>query len=116
MDVLAVEQRTQELVEYVRNERVPAFLEARTYRFRAHSMYDPQLYRGKSEVKEWENRGPIITLTQRLKAENLMSEEDFVRLQRAANDEVDEAVSFAERGSLESVDELTRFVYAEPTA
>lgn len=116
MDVLAVEERARELVRYVRDERRPAFLEARTYRFRAHSMYDPQLYRSKAEVKEWESKGPIIGLTQRLKAVNLMSEEDFLELQRAANHEVDEAVAFAEQGALERVEELTRFVYAEQTA
>ncbi|HEY0682236.1 MAG TPA: pyruvate dehydrogenase (acetyl-transferring) E1 component subunit alpha [Steroidobacter sp.] len=116
MDVLAVEARARELVDYVRNERSPAFLEARTYRFRAHSMYDPQLYRSKAEVKEWESKGPIIGLTQRLKAANLMSEADFLQLQRAANAEVDEAVAFAEHGSLERVEDLTRFLYAEQPA
>ena len=113
MDVLAVERRARELVEYVRNARAPVFLEAQTYRFRAHSMYDPQLYRSKAEVKEWEGKGPIIGLTQRLKAANLMSEDDFLKLQRAANDEVDDAVAFAEQGTLERVEDLTRFVYAE---
>lgn len=116
MDVLSVEARARELVQYVRDERVPAFLEARTYRFRAHSMYDPQLYRSKAEVKEWESKGPLIGLTQRLKAANLMTEEDFLELERAANHEVDEAVAFAEQGTLERVEELTRFVYAEQTA
>lgn len=116
MNVLAVEKQARELVEYVRHDRAPAFLEAQTYRFRAHSMYDPQLYRSKSEIKEWESKGPIIGLTQRLKAAGLMTEEDFVRLQRAANEEVDEAVAFAEQGSLEPIEQLTRFVYAEPVA
>jgi pyruvate dehydrogenase E1 component alpha subunit len=116
MDVLAVEQQARVLAAYVREEHHPAFLEARTYRFRAHSMYDPQLYRSKAEVKEWESKGPLIGLTQRLKATNLMSEEDFLQLQRAANAEVDEAVSFAEQGSLERVEDLTRFLYAERTA
>jgi TPP-dependent pyruvate/acetoin dehydrogenase alpha subunit len=116
MDVLAVVDRARELAEYVRHQRMPAFLEARTYRFRAHSMYDPQLYRSKAEVEDWENKGPLIGLTQRLKAENLMAEEDFIRLQRMANEEVDDAVSFAEQGSLERVEELTRFIYAEQTA
>ena len=115
MDVLAVEERARTLVEFVRVERTPAFLEARTYRFRAHSMYDPQLYRSKAEVKEWEGKGPIIGLTQRLKAASLMTEEDFLRLQRAANEEVDDAVTFAEQGALEPVEQLTRFVYAEQT-
>ena len=115
MDVLAVEERARTLVEFVRVERAPAFLEARTYRFRAHSMYDPQLYRSKAEVKEWEGKGPIIGLTQRLKAASLMTEEDFLLLQRAANEEVDDAVTFAEQGALEPVEQLTRFVYAEQT-
>lgn len=116
MDVIAVEACARELIEYVRNEHAPAFLEARTYRFRAHSMYDPQLYRSKTEVKEWEDKGPIIGLTRRLKAADLMSEDDFIQLQRAANAEVDEAVAFAEHGSLEPIQDLTRFVYAEQTA
>lgn len=116
MDVLTVEERARELIDYVRNERAPAFVEARTYRFRAHSMYDPQLYRSKIEVKEWEGKGPIIGLTKRLKAAGLMSEEDFIRLQNAANVEVDDAVVFAEKASLEPLEELTRFLYAEQTA
>lgn len=113
MDVLAVEASARELVEFVRKERKPAFLEALTYRFRAHSMYDPQLYRSKSEVKEWEDKGPLVGLTRKLKAASLMNEDDFLRLQSAANAEVDDAIEFAERSLLEPVDELTRFVYAE---
>lgn len=114
MDVLAVEAIARELAEFVRTERKPAFLEAQTYRFRAHSMYDPQLYRSKTEVKEWEDKGPIIGLTRRLKAASLMSEDDFVRLQSAANVEIDDAIAFAEQSPLEPIEELNRFVYAEP--
>jgi pyruvate dehydrogenase E1 component alpha subunit len=116
MDVLAVESIARELVGYVREQREPAFLEAKTYRFRAHSMYDPQLYRSKSEVREWEDKGPIIRLTTRLKAANLMNEDDFVRVQQAAIAEVDDAVAFAESSSLEPVEELERFVYAQESA
>lgn len=113
MDVLAVEAMARELVDFVRAQRVPAFLEARTYRLRAHSMYDPQLYRSKEEVKSWEERGPLITLTRRLKDMRLMSEEDFLALQQAANAEVDDAVQFAEQAAPEAVEDLERFVYAE---
>lgn len=116
MDVFAVESVARELADFVRTTRAPAFLEARTYRLRAHSMYDPQLYRSKAEVKEWENRGPLITLTRRLKDMLLMTEEDFQRLQRAANEEVDDAVSFAEQSPLEDVADLERFIYAEGAA
>jgi pyruvate dehydrogenase E1 component alpha subunit len=113
MDVLAVEAVAAQLVSHARTRRGPAFLEARTYRFRAHSMYDPQLYRSKDEVKEWESRGPLIRLTSRMKEARLMTEEDFQRLQSAANTEVDDAVQFAEQAGLEPVEELQRFVYAE---
>jgi pyruvate dehydrogenase E1 component alpha subunit len=113
MDVLAVEAVAAQLVSHVRTQHVPAFLEARTYRFRAHSMYDPQLYRSKDEVKEWESRGPLIRLTSRLKDLRLMTEDDFQRLQNAASTEVDDAVHFAEEAATEPVGELQRFVYAE---
>lgn len=113
MDVFAVESRARELANFVRSTRAPAFLEARTYRLRAHSMYDPQLYRSKEEVKEWEGRGPLITLTRRLKDMRLMTEEDFTRLQQAANAEVDDAVRFAEQALPEPVEHLQRFIYAE---
>jgi pyruvate dehydrogenase E1 component alpha subunit len=113
MDVFAVESLARELIGFVRANRAPAFIEARTYRLRAHSMYDPQLYRSKAEVKQWEERGPLITLTRRLKDMRLMSEDDFVELQRAANAEVDDAVQFAEQAAPEPVADLQRFVYAE---
>ena len=113
MDVLAVANVAQELVEQVRRTGAPAFLEARSYRLRAHSMYDPQLYRSKSEVKDWEGRGPLITLTRKLKQAGTMSEEDFLRLQAAAEAEVADAVSYAEQAPLEAATELERFVYAE---
>lgn len=115
MDVLAVQTVAAQLANHVRTQRTPAFLEARTYRFRAHSMYDPQLYRSKEEVKSWESRGPLIGLTSRLKALQLMTEDDFLQLQRAANAEVDDAVRFAEQAAIEPVAELQRFVYAEAT-
>ncbi|HKQ12664.1 MAG TPA: pyruvate dehydrogenase (acetyl-transferring) E1 component subunit alpha [Steroidobacteraceae bacterium] len=115
MDVLAVETVANQLVRDVRAQRTPAFLEARTYRFRAHSMYDPQLYRSKDEVKGWEERGPLIRLTSRLKEAGLMTEDDFQRLQSSANAEVDDAVQFAEQATIEPVEELQRFVYAEET-
>lgn len=113
MDVLAVEAVAARLVSDMRTQQIPAFLEARTYRFRAHSMYDPQLYRSKEEVKDWESRGPIIRLTTRLKELQLMTEDDFQKQQSAAIAEVDDAVRFAEQAAIEPVAELQRFVYAE---
>jgi pyruvate dehydrogenase E1 component alpha subunit len=115
MDVLAVEALAREAVDIVRTQHAPMFLEAHTYRFRAHSMYDPQLYRSKTEVAEWEQRGPLITLTRRLKEWGLMTEEDFLDLHREANKEVDDAVAFADESPLEPIEHLQRYLYAETT-
>jgi pyruvate dehydrogenase E1 component alpha subunit len=113
MDVIAVEAAARRIIAGIRSTQAPAFLEARTYRLRAHSMYDPQLYRSKEEVREWEQRGPLITFTTRLKAAGLMTEQDYLDLKAAVDAEVEDAVRFAEDAPLESVEDLTRFVYAE---
>src|SRR5512145_2832381 len=65
MDVLAVEAAMRRAVDAVRREGSPRFLEARTYRFRAHSMADPELYRTKEEVEQWKRRDPIATFVAR---------------------------------------------------
>ena len=113
MDVLAVEAAARAAVSGVRGGGGPALLECRTYRLRAHSMFDAQLYRDKAEVEEWRQRGPLITFTTRCKAAGLIAEEDFLRLDQAAAAEVDTAVQFAEQSEWEPVADLQRFVYAE---
>jgi len=76
-------------------------------------MFDAQLYRDKAEIAAWQERGPIITLTTRLKAAGLMSEDDFQRLRHEADDEVTAAVAFAENSEWEPVADLARHVYSE---
>jgi pyruvate dehydrogenase E1 component alpha subunit len=76
MDIVACEEATQRAVLAVRAGGGPCFLEFRTCRFRAHSMFDPQLYRDKQEVEEWKKRDPITTFQARLQAQGLLSEED----------------------------------------
>ena len=112
MDVIAVEAATKRVAEAVRRGEGPAFLELRTYRFRAHSMFDPELYRDKAEVEQWKKRGPIHSYTARLKANGELTEEQFLALDRAALAEVDAAVAFAEAGTWEPAEELTRHVTA----
>ena len=85
----------------------------RTYRLRAHSMFDAQLYRDKAEVEEWRSRGPLTTLTTALKAAGLMTEDDFQRLLREADAEVQDAVEFAAAAEWEPVEDLARHVCAE---
>jgi pyruvate dehydrogenase E1 component alpha subunit/2-oxoisovalerate dehydrogenase E1 component len=113
MDVLAVEEASQKAVSAVRAGEGPYFLECRTYRFRAHSMFDPELYRNKAEVEEWKQRCPIETFTQKLKAEGLLSEEDLTDIERDAAREINEAVAFAEACTWEPLEDLTRFVTSE---
>jgi pyruvate dehydrogenase E1 component alpha subunit len=113
MDVFAVEDAVRAAVEHARSGAGPAFLELRTYRFRAHSMFDTQLYRDKAEIEEWQKRGPLITLTTKLKAAGMMTEGDYQRLLGEADAEVSVAVEFAEKSSFEPVEDLLRHVYAE---
>jgi pyruvate dehydrogenase E1 component subunit alpha len=113
MDVIAVEDAAKRAAVAVRSGGGPHFLEFRTYRFRAHSMYDPELYRDKQEVEEWKKRDPIATFTERLKAQNLWQEKDSARLEEEVAQEIATAVDCAEAGNWEPVEELTRFVYSE---
>jgi TPP-dependent pyruvate/acetoin dehydrogenase alpha subunit len=113
MDVLAVEAAARQAVLAVRAGGGPAFLELRTYRFRAHSMFDPELYRDKAEVERWKERDPIRTLADRLRAEAALDDVALAALERGVDDEIAAAVAFAEAGTLEPVSELTRFVTSD---
>lgn len=113
MNVIAVEDATQRAASAVRSGGGPHFLEFRTYRFRAHSMYDPELYRDKREVEEWKKRDPIPMFIQRLKEQLLWQEEDSARMEQEVAQEIAQAVDFAEAGTWEPVADLTRFVYSE---
>lgn len=110
-DIFSVHETTQRAQREVRRGRGPFFVEYRTYRFRAHSMYDAELYRDKREVEEWKTRGPLHTFSARLKAEGRLTEEEFLALDREVGIEVDRAVAFAEAGTWEPVEDLTRDVY-----
>ncbi len=113
MDVMAVEEAAVRAVEGVRAGGGPHFLEFQTYRFRPHSMFDPELYRDKAEVAAWKERDPIPALEQHLRALDLITDADMAEMEAAVAAEVDAAVAFAEAGTWESVDDLTRFVHSE---
>jgi len=113
MDVIAVHEAAQEAAAYVRRGAGPFFVEFQTYRYRAHSMFDPDLYRDKAEVEAWKKRGPIHNLSHRLKAEGRLTEEQFLAIDADAVREVEAAVAFAEAGTLEPVEDLARDVHTE---
>jgi pyruvate dehydrogenase E1 component alpha subunit len=114
MDVLAVEAAARRAADHVRSGQGPFFLEARTYRFRAHSAYDPELYRNKEEVEAWKQRDPIPALAAALRAAGHLDDAVQARLEGAADREVDEAVRFAEASPWEPVEDLRRDVVAAP--
>ncbi len=113
MDVLAVEKAAGRAVTKVRSGKGPVILECRTYRFRAHSMFDPELYRSKAEVEDWKKRCPIVSLTQQLKEKGLLIDTQIDEIEARVVSEIRDAVAFAEAGTWESVTELTRFVYSD---
>jgi pyruvate dehydrogenase E1 component alpha subunit len=116
MDVLAVEDAARRAVLEVRRGRGPVFLELRTYRFRAHSMYDPERYRSKDEIDAWRRRDPVDVLTGQLRSAGLLADDDVAAIERDVAAEVDAAVAAAEAGTLEPVEDLTRFVTREREA
>ncbi len=110
MDVLACHAAAAEGAYHVRNSGGPFFLEFRTYRFRPHSMFDPELYRDKSEVEHWRERDPIRTFTERCLAAGAVTEDDVAAISSAAAEEVADAVAYAEAGTWEPVEDLARDV------
>jgi pyruvate dehydrogenase E1 component alpha subunit len=114
MDVLAVEDAARMAVEAVRGGAGPHFLELQTYRFRAHSMYDPDRYRDKAEIEDWKQRDPIELLAGRLRETGALDDARMVELQKEVDVEIEAAVALAEGGTDETVADLLRFVHSEP--
>jgi len=111
-DIVAVHQAAMQAQQHVREGKGPFFVEFQTYRYRAHSMFDPELYRDKKEVEEWKTRGPLHTFTARLKAERKLTEQQFLALDAEVAKEVEDAVAFAEAAEWEPVEDLTKDVTA----
>ncbi len=113
MDVTAVDEAARRAVALVRDGAGPVFLELRTYRFRAHSMYDAERYRSKDEVTSWRSRDPIDTFAARMREAGMLDDETVLALEKQVGEEIDASVAFAEAGTDEAVDDLTRFVMSE---
>jgi pyruvate dehydrogenase E1 component subunit alpha len=110
MDVNAVETATRAAIERLRGGDGPYLLECRTYRFRAHSMYDPELYRSKEEVEEWKKQCPITALEARLRSENQFLDKTRAEMETAIAAEIERAIAFAEAGPWEPVEDLLKDV------
>jgi pyruvate dehydrogenase E1 component subunit alpha len=115
MDVEAVALAAERAAAIVRAGAGPCFLELRTYRFRAHSMYDSDRYRERAEVTRWKERDPVDLLRERLVAEGRLDDERWTRLVTQVDEEIEDAVLAAEAAPIEPVEDLERFVYSEPS-
>ncbi len=113
MDVVAVEAAARRAMRAIRGTRKPYFLECRTYRLRAHSMFDPQLYRDRAEVESWRPREPIVRFRSWLETNHMIHPDEMSRMAADVDAEIAEAVAFAEAGTWEPVERLNRFVYAD---
>ncbi|MGW0183416.1 pyruvate dehydrogenase (acetyl-transferring) E1 component subunit alpha [Nocardia sp. NPDC003345] len=113
MDAEAVAAATRRAVTAIRGGAGPCFLELRTYRFRAHSLYDADRYRDKAEIERWKARDPIPRLSAELRAAGELDDAELTALEDGIEAEIDAAISTAEQAPAEPVEQLTRHVYAQ---
>ena len=113
MKVMDVETAAQTACAAIRNGEGPHFIECQTYRFRGHSMFDSQLYRNRDEIEEWKSKGPIVQLRQWLEETRQIEAKELETIEQAVEQEIDEAVSYAENSAIEPVTNLLKHVYTE---
>jgi pyruvate dehydrogenase E1 component alpha subunit len=115
MDVLAIREAVGRAVERARRDRTPALIEARTYRFRGHSMRDPAgaIYRTREEVEREKQRDPIVLFRERCLQQELLAEADVRAIEKDVNDLVDDAVAFADASPEPPLEWLLTDIYKE---
>jgi pyruvate dehydrogenase E1 component alpha subunit len=114
MDVEASFEAGRKAVEHVRSGKGPVLLEAKTYRFRGHSMADPEMYRSKEEVEFWKKRDPISTWKAHCVEQGIATAEEFDAAERSANEEADASVRFADESPEPALSTLADHLYATP--
>jgi pyruvate dehydrogenase E1 component alpha subunit len=112
MDVLAVKEATELAVERIRNGEGPQFIEAKTFRFVGHSLADGQKYRGQEEVKEWEERDPVITFPAQLIERGLATADQVNEIKATVDEQVAKSVEFAEQSPEPELSEIHNDVLA----
>jgi len=115
MDVLAVHESINRAVERAREDQLPTLIEARTYRYMGHSMADPihGHYRTKEELEEQKQRDPISHFIERLQQEGLLSDDTIASVKRAVEEEVEDAMTFADQAPDPAPEELFTHVYRD---
>lgn len=113
MNPEAVSEAIAKAAERGRKGEGPTLLDIKTYRYKGHSMSDPQKYRTKDEVKEYQEQDPIDFVLEAIKKNKWLSEVKIKEIQDDVKNQVDEAVKFAEESPLPTVDELYKDVYMQ---
>jgi pyruvate dehydrogenase E1 component alpha subunit len=113
MDLMQVREASEKALEHVRSGKGPYFLEIVTYRFRGHSMGDPERYREKEEITKWEKDDPIGIYNRYLTKAEIASKADLDKVEKTVDEEVAEAVTFALESPDPALDTLFDYVYAE---
>jgi pyruvate dehydrogenase E1 component alpha subunit len=113
MDVTAMFSAVADAAQRVRSGEGPMFLEAICYRFRGHSMSDPEFYRHKDEVEHWRRLDPIKRLREQMLSEGVLTEDDFARMEESAGELAEAAARFADESPEPSIETLHDFVYKE---
>ncbi|HEY0586246.1 MAG TPA: pyruvate dehydrogenase (acetyl-transferring) E1 component subunit alpha [Pseudoduganella sp.] len=113
MDVQAVHTAVSVAAQAIRERPHPVFLEMRTYRFCAHSMFDPELYRERAEVERWRSRDPIASWQALLSSTGVLTDGARAAMELRVDAEIGDAVSFADAAAAEPVERLLSGVYAE---
>jgi pyruvate dehydrogenase E1 component alpha subunit len=113
MDVLKVLDASKEALDYVRNGNGPYFMEIMTYRFRGHSMGDPERYRKSDEVKKWQENDPIGIYRNHLIQKDIFNDAELDQIDKKAQEEVNAAVQFAESSPEPAPEELFTHIYME---
>jgi pyruvate dehydrogenase E1 component alpha subunit len=112
-DVLAVYQAVKEAAGRARAGEGPAFVEAKTYRYRGHYEGDPQVYRPPGEMEEWRARDPVPSFRQRLLEQGLFEEQALKEIEAGVQAQLDEAVAFAKAAPIPQPVEALQGVYAD---
>jgi pyruvate dehydrogenase E1 component alpha subunit len=113
MDVEIVHEAVGRAAERARKGDGPTFLEFKTYRFRGHSMSDPQKYRTKEEVAEWKQRDPIELIKDRILSQKIATEEELSAIDAKIKVQVEESVTFAEESPWPKPEEAFEDIYVQ---
>lgn len=114
MDIMEVRQAAERVLKHVRSGKGPYFLEIVTYRFRGHSMGDPERYRRQEEVRKWQEEDPIGIYQRFLLNEKIATEDELSAIEQQVEMDVKDAIEFAENSPEPSPDELFKDIYVEP--